>query len=68
VNFHLEALKRMGAKVEVEQGYIHASVPSRLKGAQIVFPEVSVTGTENVLYLGALAEGETVIENAAMAR
>jgi len=66
VNFHLEALKRMGAKVEVEQGYIHASVPSRLKGAQIVFPEVSVTGTENVLYLGALAEGETVIENAAM--
>ncbi|MFM8268978.1 MAG: UDP-N-acetylglucosamine 1-carboxyvinyltransferase [Pseudomonadota bacterium] len=65
VNFHLEALKRMGAKVEVEEGYIHASVPSRLKGAQIVFPEVSVTGTENVLYLGALAEGETIIENAA---
>ncbi|NBT58154.1 UDP-N-acetylglucosamine 1-carboxyvinyltransferase [bacterium] len=65
VNFHLEALRRMGAKVEVEQGYIHASVASRLKGAQIVFPEVSVTGTENVLYLGALAEGETIIENAA---
>lgn len=65
VNFHLEALRRMGAKVDVEQGYIHASVPSRLRGAQIVFPEVSVTGTENVLYLGAFAEGETVIENAA---
>lgn len=65
VNFHLDALKRMGAVVEVEEGYIHAHVKSRLKGASIVFPEISVTGTENVLYLAALAEGETRIENAA---
>ena len=65
VNFHLEALKRMGAKVEVEEGYIKASVASHLKGASIPFPEVSVTGTENVLYLGCFAEGETLIENAA---
>lgn len=65
VNFHLEALKRLGAQVEVEEGYILASVPSRLKGCSIVFPEVSVTGTENVLFWGAFAEGETVIENAA---
>ena len=65
VNFHLEALRKMGAQVEVDQGYILASVPSRLKGATLVFPEVSVTGTENLLYVGAFAEGETVIENAA---
>ncbi|NBX93252.1 MAG: UDP-N-acetylglucosamine 1-carboxyvinyltransferase [Proteobacteria bacterium] len=66
VNFHLDALKRLGAKVEVEEGYIKASVGSRLKGAHLVFPEVSVTGTENVLFWGCFAEGETVIENAAM--
>jgi len=65
VNFHLEALKRMGAQVEVEGGYILASVKSHLKGANIVFPQVSVTGTENCLYLAAFAEGETRIENAA---
>lgn len=65
VNFHLEALRKMGAQVEVEGGYILASVKSHLKGASIVFPQVSVTGTENVLYLAALAEGETQIENAA---
>lgn len=65
VNFHLEALKRMGAQVEVEGGYILASVKSYLKGANIVFPQVSVTGTENCLYLAAFAEGETRIENAA---
>jgi len=65
VDFHLEALRRMGASVEVEGGYIHASVKSCLKGTTITFPQVSVTGTENVLYLAAFAEGETQIENAA---
>jgi UDP-N-acetylglucosamine 1-carboxyvinyltransferase len=65
VNFHLDALKKMGARVEVESGYIHASVPSRLRGASLVFPEVSVTGTENVLFWASCADGETTIENAA---
>lgn len=65
VNYHLEALKRMGAQVEVEGGYILASVKSHLRGTSIIFPQVTVTGTENVLYLAALAEGETRIENAA---
>jgi len=65
VNFHLDALRKLGARVEVEEGYILASVPSGLKGATIAFPEVSVTGTENVLFWASCAEGETVIENAA---
>lgn len=64
VNFHIEALRKMGAVVEVEEGYIHAKVSS-LKGATVSFPEVSVTGTENILMVAVLAEGKTCIENAA---
>lgn len=65
VNYHLEALKKMGVSVEVEEGYIKASVLKKLQGAAIEFPEVSVTGTENVLILGCFADGKTSIENAA---
>jgi UDP-N-acetylglucosamine 1-carboxyvinyltransferase len=57
----------MGATIATSHGYIEANVPNRgrLKGAHIVFKKITVTGTENVLMAAALAEGETVIENAA---
>ncbi len=65
VNFHTESLKKMGAIVEVEHGYIKATAPKRLQGTEIEFPQVSVTGTENLLVVAALAEGTTVLKNAA---
>jgi UDP-N-acetylglucosamine 1-carboxyvinyltransferase len=66
VDLHLKALEQMGAKIEVEGGYIIASVPGkRLKGAHIIFPQVTVGGTENLLMAASLADGETVIANAA---
>src|SRR6201996_413776 len=66
VDLHLKALEQMGAKIEVEGGYIVATVPGkRLKGAHIVFPQVTVGGTENILMAASLAEGETIVANAA---
>ncbi|HVI50011.1 MAG TPA: UDP-N-acetylglucosamine 1-carboxyvinyltransferase [Candidatus Sulfotelmatobacter sp.] len=66
VDLHLKALEAMGARIEVEGGYIVADVPGgRLKGATVIFPQVTVGGTENILMAAALAEGETVITNAA---
>lgn len=66
VNLHLAALKKMGANIAVEEGYIKASISSgRLKGAHILMDVVTVTGTENVLMAAALADGQTIIENAA---
>lgn len=65
VDFHVEGLRRMGADITVENGYIKASVAGRLKGAKISFNTVSVTGTENLLMAAVLAEGITIIENAA---
>ena len=64
VNLHLQGLEAMGARIEVEAGYIRATC-SRLKGARIVFDQVTVTGTENLLMAATLADGETLIENAA---
>ena len=64
VNLHLRGLEALGAEIDVEGGYIHARA-SRLKGARVVFDQVTVTGTENLLMAATLAEGETVIENAA---
>ena len=64
VNLHIAGLEAMGAKVVVEEGYIRARA-DRLKGAHIVMEMVSVTGTENLLMAAVLAEGETIIENAA---
>ncbi|HQY56685.1 MAG: UDP-N-acetylglucosamine 1-carboxyvinyltransferase [Nitrospira sp.] len=64
VNFHLAGLEKMGATVEIEHGYIKASA-RRLKGARIYFDTPSVTGTENLMMAAVLAEGTTVLENAA---
>ena len=64
VDQHIKGLQAMGADIKVEHGYIHAST-SRLKGARITTDMVTVTGTENFLMAACLAEGETVLENAA---
>ncbi|WP_017926018.1 UDP-N-acetylglucosamine 1-carboxyvinyltransferase [Thioalkalivibrio sp. HL-Eb18] len=64
VNLHLRGLEALGAEIDVEGGYIHARA-KRLKGARVVFDQVTVTGTENLLMAATLAEGETLIENAA---
>ncbi|HSH48040.1 MAG TPA: UDP-N-acetylglucosamine 1-carboxyvinyltransferase [Halomonas sp.] len=65
VDLHLRGLEAMGAEVHVEGGYIRARVDGRLKGASIFFDVVTVTGTENLLMAATLAEGTTVLENAA---
>jgi len=65
VDQHIRGLEAMGAKVDVEAGYIHATSNGRLKGARVFFDMVTVTGTENILMAAALADGETIIENAA---
>ena len=65
VDLHLRALEAMGASINVEGGYINASVEGRLKGARILMETVTVGGTENILMAATLAEGQTVIENAA---
>jgi UDP-N-acetylglucosamine 1-carboxyvinyltransferase len=64
VDQHIKGLQAMGAEVKVEQGYVHARA-SRLKGARICTDMVTVTGTENLMMAACLADGETVIENAA---
>jgi len=65
VNLHLAALKKMGADIIVENGYIKARTKNRLKGAHIFMDLVTVTGTENVMMAACLADGVTIIENAA---
>ena len=65
VDLHLKGLSQLGAEIEVTGGYVHATAPGGLKGAHIVFPQVSVGATENLLMAATLAQGETVLENAA---
>ena len=65
VNLHITALEAMGADIVVEDGYIKASVKDRLEGAHIFMDMVTVTGTENVMMAACLADGQTIIENAA---
>jgi len=67
VDLHLKALEQMGAEIGTSHGYIEARAPKggRLKGAHIVFERITVTGTENILMAAALADGETVLDNAA---
>ncbi|WP_225781199.1 UDP-N-acetylglucosamine 1-carboxyvinyltransferase [Xenophilus sp. Marseille-Q4582] len=68
VDQHIKGLRAMGAEIEVEHGYMMAKLPAgrtRLRGARITTDMVTVTGTENLLMAAALAEGETVLENAA---
>ncbi len=64
VNLHLDGLKAMGADVEINEGYICAKA-KKLKGAHFSFSPVSVTGTANLMMAGVLAEGQTILENAA---
>ncbi len=64
VDIHIDSLIKMGADIKVEAGYIHAKA-SRLKGCRLVLDKVTVTGTENLLMAAVLAEGTTIIENAA---
>ena len=64
VDQHIKGLQAMGAEVTVEQGYVHAKA-TRLKGARICTDMVTVTGTENLMMAACLADGETIIENAA---
>lgn len=64
VNLHIDGLRKMGAEIVVDHGYIKARA-TRLKGAHLVMDMVSVTGTENLLMAATLAEGTTIIENAA---
>ena len=65
VDQHLKALEALGAKIEVEAGYVLAKVDGRLKGGEVVFDMVTVGGTENILMAAVLAEGATTIRNAA---
>ena len=64
VDLHIKGLQAMGAEITIEHGYIHAKA-RHLKGARIFFDLVSVTGTENLMMAAALADGVTVLENAA---
>jgi UDP-N-acetylglucosamine 1-carboxyvinyltransferase len=65
VDLHLKGLQRLGAEVELNGGYIEARAPKGLRGAEIVFPSVSVGATENLLMAATLAAGESVLINAA---
>ena len=65
IDLHLEALRAMGAEISLENGYVEASVKGKLKGANINFSKVSVGATENIIMAATLAEGKTVLSNAA---
>ena len=66
IDLHLKALEKMGADISLEHGYIIARAPKGLKGTEINFEKITVTGTENIMMAAVLAEGRTVINNAAM--
>lgn len=65
MDIHLSSLEQMGAKIEIKNGYVHADIDGKLKGAHITFHTASVGATCNILMAATLAEGETIIENAA---
>lgn len=65
VDLHLKALEHMGATINIEAGYIHATAPKGLKGCEIIFDKITVTGTANIVMAAALAQGTTTIINAA---
>ena len=64
VNYHLDSLEKMGAKIKLKNGYIEAS-SKKLKGAEIKFDGITVTGTENIMMAATLAEGKTILTNVA---
>ncbi|OJU10867.1 MAG: UDP-N-acetylglucosamine 1-carboxyvinyltransferase [Caulobacterales bacterium 68-7] len=65
VDLHLKALEALGAQIDLHEGYVYAQAPRGLRGGHIAFPFVSVGATEHALLAAVLAEGETVLENAA---
>lgn len=65
VDIHLEGMRALGAQIEIKNGFIHATVKGRLHGAELNLEKVTVTGTENLLMAAVLADGQTVINNAA---
>ena len=65
IDLHIKGLEAMGAKVWLEQGYVHGTVDGGLKGTQFYFDTVSVTGTANLMMAASLADGETILENVA---
>ncbi|MBP9764329.1 MAG: UDP-N-acetylglucosamine 1-carboxyvinyltransferase [Gammaproteobacteria bacterium] len=65
VDLHVRGLQAMGAEITIENGYIKAKAPKRLHGATILFDTVTVTGTENLMMAATLAEGTTILKNAA---
>ena len=66
INFHLDALKKMGASIKIKNGYIFASAQNGLKGCTIKFPKISVGATENILIAACFAKGETKLRNCAV--
>lgn len=65
VDLHIKGLEALGATIVLEEGFIRATCDGRLKGGRVFFDTVTVTGTENILMAAALAEGQSIIENAA---
>ena len=66
INFHLDALKKMGTKIKIKDGYIFASAKKGLKGCTIKFPKISVGATENVLIAACFSKGKTKLRNCAI--
>ena len=65
IDLHLRALQQLGAEIELDEGYVNAKVKSGLKGGEVIFPTVTVGGTENIMMAATLAKGKSVISNAA---
>jgi UDP-N-acetylglucosamine 1-carboxyvinyltransferase len=65
VNLHVDAMRALGAEIEYRNGYYYAQAPGRLRGGEVLFPQVTVMGTENAMLAACLAEGTTVIRPAA---
>jgi len=65
IDLHLKALEQMGAKITIKAGYVEAQAPDGLKGCEIIFDKITVTGSANIIMAAALAEGKTTIINAA---
>ena len=65
INIHLDALKKMGAKIKIENGFVVSKIKNHLKGANILLPSPSVGATENIMMAACLAKGNTIINNAA---
>ncbi|RAX55162.1 UDP-N-acetylglucosamine 1-carboxyvinyltransferase [Helicobacter sp. 16-1353] len=65
VDLHIKAMQNMGAKIQIKNGYINATAPKGLKGSNIIFDKITVTGTENVIMAATLAKGKTTIINPA---